>query len=292
MKTLRTLIKATLRVVPGTAPLRRALGMMRHRASALVGDPSAGGEGAHLQALLKRLNLAQGGCAVDIAAADGVTQSCTLALFRDQGWGGLAVEWDAEKFARLADAYSQFPAVRLSRSRVTPANVVALLEGHEVPREFDLLNLDIDSYDLWVGKSLLEGGFSPRVISIEINESLPPPVRFSVLYSEDHVWRGGHFYGCSLAATCQVIRPLGYVLEAVEYNNAFFVAKAAAAKAEVPDRDMTEAYRQGYASRPDRHALFPANAPFECLQTMTPKQAVAFIDQQFAPHRGRYYLGL
>ena len=51
------------------------------RAALLVPDPSFAGEGAHLHGLLKRSGMASG-YVVDIAAGVGVTQSCTLLLFR------------------------------------------------------------------------------------------------------------------------------------------------------------------------------------------------------------------
>ena len=124
---------------------------------------------------------------VDIAAGDGETMSNTLALAR-AGWDGLAVEADPQQFERLARAYARYPRVRLARSLVTPDDVVELLRRHDVPREFGVLSLDIDGYDHFVLDRLLEA-FRPDVICAEINEAIPPPVRFTVLYEPGHAIR-------------------------------------------------------------------------------------------------------
>ena len=48
----------------------------------------------------------------------------------------------------------------------------------------DFLNLDIDSYDLEVMKKILEKNFRPKVISMEINEKIPPPIYFAAKFNE------------------------------------------------------------------------------------------------------------
>ena len=105
------------------------------------GDNSFAGEAAYMNFLLNKLAIGSG-FVVDIAASNGVSQSCTLQLFESDKWGGLAVEMDPLKFAILSFIYSAFSNVRLARCRVTPHNVCALLTGNEVPLDFDVLNLD------------------------------------------------------------------------------------------------------------------------------------------------------
>src|ERR1700688_1701676 len=50
---------------------------------------------------------------VDIAAGDGTTMSNTYSLFLG-GWKGLAVEYDAKKFTRLAKVCQRFAEVCLA----------------------------------------------------------------------------------------------------------------------------------------------------------------------------------
>ena len=220
---------------------------------------------------------------VDIAAGDGATMSNTLALARD-GWEGLAVEGDAQQFARLARRYAQFSRVRLARARVTPDNVVDLLRSHGVPREFGVLSLDIDSYDHYVLARLLET-YRPGLICAEFNETIPPPVKFSVKYRADHAWTKDHFFGQSLAMLDGLRARHGYALVQVEYNNAFLVPEEGSP---VPSRPAAEVYREGYLARPDRLIRLPWNREMEYLQGLPPDQVVAALHARFARYAGRY----
>lgn len=281
---MSTISNAILRYV---AP--EAASLMRHRVQAASdNDTSYAGEWRRTQELLEKLDVVSGYC-VDIAAGDGVTMCGTLPLWR-RGWSGLAVEADRPTFGRLAFAYAQFPKVRLANALVTPATIAPLLRAFDVPPAFDFLNLDIDSYDLPVIEAALDAGYRPRLISMEINEKIPPPIYFSVLYSADHAWDGSHFYGCSATAAQRSLARRGYVLSCIEFNNAFFVSSDLADR--VGRQDVADAYRTGYLDRPERFNLFPWNADMEDLHTMTPEQATAHLQARFANQRGRYVLSL
>jgi hypothetical protein len=97
-------------------------------------DSSYGEEFTHLRTLLDRIEPVSRSC-VDIAAGNGVTQSCTTPLFRE-GWSGLAVELDGDKFATLAFILQDTESVRLSRQHVRPENIQSLLEASDVAPEF------------------------------------------------------------------------------------------------------------------------------------------------------------
>jgi len=147
---------------------------------------------------------------VDIAASDGMTQSNTLFLFK-QGWRGLAVEFDPIKFSILSNYYKAFPKVDLMKVKVTPMNIIELLKANSVPQKFTFLNLDIDSYDYFVLDKLLSS-YRPRLICVEINEKIPPPIEFTVKYSPEHSWEGDHFYGQSISQLyklCKKYKGLG-----------------------------------------------------------------------------------
>ena len=255
------------------------------------GDNSFAGEFAHLRLLLEKLKIT-GGFVVDIAASDGVTQSSTLGFFSNRDWRGLAVEMDPEKFANLAFIYSQFVDVKLAklaRCRVTPVNVEALLVANEVPHDFTLLNLDIDSYDLYVMEEMLSAGFKPRVISMEVNEKIPPPVYFTVNFEDSHFWKGDHFFGCSLAAAASVVKPQGYKLESLQFNNAVFVRDDIATGV-IRDLTVQEAYDLGYRNQADRKTLFPWNANVECALGYTAEENVRFFRDLFKEYRGKFTL--
>lgn len=259
----------------------------RHVAAAGVADPSFAGEAEHLLGLLDRCGI-RDGFVVDIAAGDGVTQSCTLPLVRRSYWRSLGIELDDHRFRLLSYAWARFPGASTVQARVTPDSIVPLLREHGVPGRFEVLNLDLDSYDRDVLTALL-AFFRPAVITMEINEKVPPPVHFAVVYDPSHVWREDHFFGCSLVAAAAAARPAGYVLEALEYNNAFFVREDVAA-GRIADRSAEAAYDVGYRNRWDRREMFPWNHDVEHLLRLSPEDVVRDLRRRFAAYEGRFEL--
>lgn len=222
--------------------------------------------------------------AVDIGAGDGVRGSNTYALFRE-GWRGVGFEGSNRKVCKLAGAYKHYPRVSAANCVVTPLNVVPLLRAYNIEREFGVLSLDIDSYDYWVLDAVL-AEFRPRLVITEINEKIPPPVKFVVNYDPDFQMTH-HFFGYSIASLAELAARHNYAILEVEYNNAFL------APLELPGvepRDAAAAYREGYADRPDRREKFRANANMEILHTLKPREAVEFLNRFYSQHRGKYEL--
>ncbi len=224
--------------------------------------------------------------AVDVGAGDGIRGSNTYALFL-AGWRGVGFEGDERRARRLARAYRNFEGVEARHALVAPANVVPLLSAAGVPEDFGVLSLDIDSYDYWVLDAALES-FRPRVVVTEINEKIPPPVRFRVSFDPDFRLQH-HFFGYSIASLADLCERHDYALLALEYNNAFLAPRELEGVRHV---DAARAYREGYLERPDRHERFWRNSDMEVLHTLEPAEAARFINQFFARHRGKYELGI
>lgn len=224
---------------------------------------------------------------VDIGAGDGVRGSNTYALFR-AGWHGLGVEADARRASRLARAYKSLPRVEAVHALVTPENVVGLLKEHKVPRGFGVLSLDIDSYDYFVLERVL-ALFRPRVVVTEINEKIPPPVRFVVRY-DPHFRLQHHFFGYSISSLEELCARHDYALLELEYNNAFIAPRELCVGART--LDAPTAYRRGYLERPDRRERFPKNQDMEALHALKPAEAVRFLERFFARHKGKFELSL
>ncbi len=259
-----------------------------HYMNSKSNDTSFAHEHTHLRKLTTMLDIGHG-FVVDIAASDGVNLSTTLGFFKDPNWRGLAVEMDPVRFAKLAVVYSNFPNARLARGRVTPNNVASLLQGYEVPKDFSLLSLDIDSYDLYVLKEILNAGYHPRIITMEINERIPPPIYFTVEYDDKHFWQGDHFFGCSLAAAADLAKSQGYILESLRYNNAIFIRADVAGKL-FSDTSIEKAYAEGYQNKPDRAKLFPWNEHFDQLFSMSSDGALKLLHDAFSKYKGLYTL--
>lgn len=221
---------------------------------------------------------------VDLGAGDGVRHSNTHALFIN-GWKGLAVDGDAERAFRLARAYRYYPNVFTGRHHVTPDNVVSLLEAYQIPTDFEVLSLDIDSYDYLVLDALL-AKFRPRIVVTEINEKIPPPIRFVVKYDPDFTLQH-HFFGYSISSLEDLCERHDYALMSLEYNNAFIAPR------ELPHAkagDALTVYREGYLDRADRRKKFPLNQDMEVLFSMSPAAVVKFLNEFYARHAGKYQL--
>ncbi len=262
--------------------------LFKHHTKSTQEKISYAGEYEHLKQILSRMDV-NNGYVVDIAASDGVTQSCTLGFFENPNWAGLAVEMDPFKFSKLAFIYANFPNAKLARGRITPNNISFIMNGFEVPHEFTLLNLDIDSYDLYVIDKLLKSGFKPKIISMEVNEKIPPPIFFTVDYDEAHYWQGDHFYGCSLSAASDTVKPYGYILESLQYNNAIFI-RSDMANDLFDDLSVETAYDIGYRNKSDRKKLFPWNSNVDCLLDQSTHDSITFLNELFKKYNGKYTL--
>lgn len=222
--------------------------------------------------------------AVDIGAGDGIKSSNTYALFQ-KGWRGLGVEGSRSRATRLAHAYEKFQGVAACHERVTPSNVVSLLGRYGIERDFGLLSLDIDSYDYFVLDALL-AEYRPRLVVTEINEKIPPPIRFVVKYDPNFSLQH-HFFGYSIASLEELCERHSYAIVTLEYNNAFLAPRELEG---VESVTAEEAYRRGYLERPDRSARFRQNSDMEILHSLTPEDAVEFLKRFYARHTGKYEL--
>jgi hypothetical protein len=224
---------------------------------------------------------------VDIAASDGVSMSNTYFLYKE-GWNGLAVECDPGKFAILSSLYKDFPDVVLLRNKITPENVNTILNGCFIDKNFAFLNLDIDSYDYFVLDRLLSE-FRPLLICAEINEKVPPPIKFTVKYSPDHAYAGDHFYGQSISQLYELCKKFNYVLAELCYNNAFLMPKEVEKS---PSLQPEEAYEVGYQNKEDRKKMYPWNKDMDPLLSMPAAEGVEFIKAKFAKYKDKFICSL
>jgi|LakMenE18May11ns_1017448.scaffolds.fasta_scaffold9937618_2 hypothetical protein len=269
---------------------RRIIELIVNKLKIVRKDNSFAGETQAIQNILSRIG---DHCyyLVDIGASDGITQSSTVKFLVDYNYSGLLFESEPNNFSKLAFLYNDRMDITLTKAKITPNNIVDFMVAHAVPQNFSLLNLDIDSYDLEVLRSLLVGGFKPKVISMEINEIFPPNIEFEVGYSDEHSWQGGHFFGCSVASADKTLRSLGYSLVAIEYNNAFFVDDPVVGKFNLK-RNIFELYDQGYRNKIDRKTKFSGNSDVEFLLTAGPKECEEKIRALFLKHEGKFSLNI
>jgi len=151
---------------------------------------------------------------------------CNTAKLLVEGWQGLWIEASAASAARIREHFVDFLGsgkLTLAENMVTAENIDVLLSGAGFTGEIDLLSIDIDFNDYWVWKAI--GAARPRVVVIEYNAALRPPLSLVVPYSPDRVWGSGNYFGASLEALVRLGRAKGYRIVGCGFAgvNAFFV---------------------------------------------------------------------
>jgi len=177
----------------------------------------------------------------------------TVYLLEKKGWHGLMMDYGADQKINWKDIlkkvwstrnlgfidnikkYTNFFKKIIKRKersthfnldikieKVTAENIQNLFQKYNVPKNFDLLSIDIDYNDYWVWKAIVD--YSPRVVVIEFNSSILPNESRVVPYDPDTKWDGTNYFGASLLALKNLGLEKGYTLVGCDNNgvNAFF----------------------------------------------------------------------
>jgi hypothetical protein len=161
---------------------------------------------------------------VEFGVESGV--ECNSVKLLIEGWRGLWIEAQPDNANAIRGRFAPFLDRRkltLLESLVRAENIDALLAEGGMGGEIDLLAIDIDYNDYWVWKAVT--AVRPRVVVIEYNASLRPPLSLTVPYDPQGRWDGSNFYGASLEALVRLGREKGYHIVgcSVAGVNAFFV---------------------------------------------------------------------
>ena len=139
---------------------------------------SQNGEDGVVEELCRRLDIRQGRF-VEVGAWDGKHLSNTHNLLHSN-WTGVYIEADPARFEDLLKTKARFPdRIQAIHARVDyrPGSgelLDTLLAGTGLPKDFELLSIDIDSYDRQVWSSLRD--FAPKIVIIEVNTRIPPGI--------------------------------------------------------------------------------------------------------------------
>lgn len=178
----------------------------------------------------------------------GAHQCNSLRLMLHERFEGLLMDGSEEncRFFNIAAARMGIGGVKALQAFLTRDNLDALIGGAGVPREIDLLSLDVDGNDYWLWEALTS--VSPRVVCIEYNAGIGPELSWSVPYDPGFErfakHPSGFFHGASLKAMESLGRKKGYRLVGCDSTgtNAFFLRDDVEAPA-VPTLTAGEAYR-------------------------------------------------
>jgi hypothetical protein len=151
---------------------------------------------------------------------------CNTAKLLIEGWRGLWIEAKADNADAIRRRFAPFlqdGRLTLTQDLVTAENIDTLITAGGLAGEIDLVGIDIDYNDYWVWKAMT--AVRPRVVVIEYNASLRPPLSLTVPYDPHVSWDGSNFYGASLEALVRLGADKGYRIVgcSIAGVNAFFV---------------------------------------------------------------------
>lgn len=134
---------------------------------------SQNGEDGVIEEILNRLNITSG-WVCEFGAWDGIHLSNTFNLVQ-RGFNAVFIEGDSEKYADLLATVNANPNIVPINAYVdhndnSENSLDNLLKTTNIPVDFDVLSIDIDSYDYQVWKSLQT--YNPKVVVIEINSAV------------------------------------------------------------------------------------------------------------------------
>ena len=218
---------------------------------------------------------------IDIGASSCVASDPVYEFLVDKEFKGLCIEGNITKVEALRtrthfDVYDNY---------IYPHTIVDVFQQHRVPTTFDILKIDIDGYDLEVLRRIL-AVYKPRIIVAEINEKIPPPIRFEVLYKENYAWDESHLFGFSIAAGEKVFAEHGYHIQEIhELNNIICIDSSIYVSKE---RSVQQIYKEDYIDKLGREKEFWWNSDVNYWLEMDDSDELAFeITRYFAVENRR-----
>ena len=154
---------------------------------------------------------------------------CNTVKLLVEGWSGVWLDGSPANVAQIQKHFECFVRdgrLRAIQSFITAENINSLIAQGGVTGDIDLLSIDIDRNDYWVWQAIEI--VKPRVVVIEYNATLRPPMSAVVPYERMQTWNGSNYFGASLEALVRLGRKKGYRLVGCSFNgaNAFFVHDA------------------------------------------------------------------
>jgi hypothetical protein len=214
--------------------------------------------------------------AVEFGAGDGISFSNVRHLLAHDGWGGLLVEGDAKRAQQLRDNYLGYADVRTLQAWVYPANVELLFEENGVPRDLDLLVIDIDSNDYYVWRAIR--AFRPKVVVLEYNGRFAPPLKMVIGFHPLMYWNEKDFHhGASIQSLCELGKRKGYELIGANFRgiNLFFVDQRYYSRFGIRDNSPATMYRPfNFNVSVDPNAVRRGTAPAPSEDLVLPETVI------------------
>jgi hypothetical protein len=209
----------------------------------------------------------------EVGVGNGIENNTSFLL--SQGWRGYWIDGDPGMLRAIADRPDiGGECLQTLVSFVTRENIRGSFQQLGVPKEIDLLSLDIDqnTYYAWEGLDQ----FCPRVVVVEYNGAIPPYVDWKVHYDPKRTFDGTLNSGASLKAFELLGRKLGYSLVGCDYLgvNAFFV------RTDLVDDKFCQPFTAENHFEPFRYALTHRRGHANAIPDRNPPNASRALNQQ------------
>lgn len=155
---------------------------------------------------------------VEFGAWNGEHLSNTCNLVQRSAYSAVFIESDRNRYADLVQRFA-------ANQNVIPVNTFVGFNAHDsldsilsdkpIPRDFDVLSIDIDGNDYHVWNAV--SAYTPKIVCIEFNQTIPTEVEF-VQPADPKLNQGA-----SLLSLVRLGKQKRYDLICVTHNNAIFV---------------------------------------------------------------------
>jgi len=179
---------------------------------------SHSGQDIFLYSLFARIGITNK-IAVEFGARDGVKCS-NIRMFHFLGWK--LYQWD-----------KIFSNHLVKQENINAENINEIFQKYDLPKNFDLLSIDIDGNDYWVWQAL---EYEPNVLLIEYNPNFSKDQSLCVKYEPNRSWKKNVAFGASYKAMINLGEKKGYEAVCSIQHDLIFVKKELAIKIENLDR--------------------------------------------------------
>ncbi len=193
---------------------------------------SQNGEDGIIAKILEVLGEPRGWC-VEFGAWDGRYLSNTYNLIANKGFSAVMIEGSAVRCRDLQATFKDNPRVVTLNAFVgfTAADGLdAILARTPIPKDFDVLSIDIDGNDYHVWNAVAR--YTPRIVVIEYNPTIPTAVDF-VQPADMSINQGA-----SITAQARLGKQKGYELASVTTHNCVFVRADLYARLGITDNSV------------------------------------------------------
>ena len=136
------------------------------------------GEDGIIEEIFKRLSDVSDKRCCEFGAWDGKFLSNTCNLITNHNYEGILIEADKKRFDELNINFPDKKIIKINKfvNFFGENSLDNILENNSFNKDFDFLSIDIDGCDYWILESLSK--FTPKIICIEFNPSIPNAVDF------------------------------------------------------------------------------------------------------------------